>query len=119
KKGVTIAMNVCSGNTHFVEGMPAAFYNRVCLESSSCLEEVEEKVDKVAPLGSYHLSCADKNRARSFHLKQGRLRELVKREGTTVTPLIVTNCNYAKDGSQFLHMHESGKREEIIKKLFR
>lgn len=70
KRGPCLAMNVCSGNTKKIEGMPAAFYNRYCLEHCATVQDVAAKVAEKPPLGNYHLSAADKNHATSFHFNQ-------------------------------------------------
>ena len=67
---LALAMNVCSGTTREMRGMPASLYNRACLEQSRTVGDVEGFVRKQAPLGPYHLTVADRNRAESIHFYQ-------------------------------------------------
>ena len=117
--GFALAMNVCSGTTDSIRGVPAAFFNRTCLETCQSVKEVEEKIEKDAPLGSYHLSTADGQGAKSFHFYQGSDEEQhVVREWQDGKPLITTNCKYTLDDRRIAHMHCSREREQIIQKLF-
>ena len=125
KSGLSLAMNVCSGQTQKINGMPAIFYNRHCLENCDTVDAVDDYVTKYLPLGAYHLTVADASKATSFHLHQGDTKEthFLKRE-LEKDPLIVTNCHYAKkDGViSSLHgkidFHGSFAREEILTKFF-
>lgn len=120
KHGLTLAMNVCSGDTDSIRGVPAAFFNRSSLDSCQNVKEVEEKIEKEAPLGSYHLSTADaQGVAKSFHFYQGdEEEEHVVREWKAGQPLITTNCQYTLDEQTAAPMHCSAEREKVIKKLF-
>jgi Acyl-coenzyme A:6-aminopenicillanic acid acyl-transferase len=102
-QGLSFAMNVCSGNTDSVRGMPAAFFNRICLEKCSNVKEVEEVISSAiaVPLGSYHISVADPIDAKAFHLYQGRREQPhVIRSFEEGSPLIVANFNYRADGTK-------------------
>jgi hypothetical protein len=119
QEGLSLAMNVCSGQTPSVRGMPAAFFNRFCLENCHDLAEVEELLEKENPLGSYHLSIADANSAKSFHLYQGEDEDHIHREWQVGQPLITTNCQYPSDQTEAAHMHCSRERKQIIQELFK
>lgn len=120
KHGLSLAMNVCPGNTKSIRGVPAAFFNRSRLESCQSVKEVEENNEKEAPLGSYHLSAADaQGVAKSFHFYQGSdEEEHVVREWKVGKPLITTNCQYTLDERTVAPMHCSTEREKVIKRLF-
>lgn len=118
EKGLSISMNVCSNNTKRIEGMPALFYNRMCLESCQNVDEVEARVKEQAPLGAYHLSTADANQARSFHFFQGATKKHTIRHWAKENPLVVTNCNYANENLKYSPMHRSSERHDIIDRLF-
>jgi hypothetical protein len=119
RMGLTLAMNVCSGDTDSIKGMPAAFFNRHCLETCSQVDEVEKQVKNRTPLGSYHLSVADPTAAKVFHIYQGSQRTPhVIRKWTEGNPLVVTNFTYRADGSQENDVHHSAKRHEVIQGLF-
>lgn len=117
-EGLSLAMNVCSGDTKKIEGMPAAFYNRFCLENCHDVKELERKIDKASPLGSYHLSASDAACAKSFHFNQGQNGEHVKREKIVDEPLITTNCQYLSHQAEIKHRHNSVERKKIIQDLF-
>lgn len=118
-KGFSLSMNVCSGQTQAIHGMPAAFFNRLCLETCQSVKDVEEKIKKKTPLGSYHLSVADANAAQSFHLFQGADKEShVIRKWQKGHPLITTNYRYPSEEKRSINMHCSEEREQIIQDLF-
>lgn len=117
--GFSLAMNVCSGNSGSVRGVPAAFFNRACLESCQSVQEATDKIGLESPLGSYHLNTADAQGAKSFHFYQGSGNDLhVVREWQAGQPLITTNCKYTSGGRKTAHMHCSAEREKIIQDLF-
>lgn len=122
EKGVSFAMNVCSGRTRDVRGMPAVFFNRLCSESADTADKVAKVAERMPPLGSYHLSVADSASARAFHFYQGESKKdaqsHVVRNFKEGDPLIVTNCQYRLDGTEHTHMHHSRERCAIIQKLF-
>ena len=117
--GLSLAINVCSGVTTSIRGMPAAFYNRCCLESCQNVKELEKFVNKENTLGSYHLTASDAQQAKSFHFYQGINNDaLIVREWEVDKPLVTTNCKYAPKNHQVAHMHCSLERDRIIRKLF-
>lgn len=116
--GLALAMNVCPGSSLSIEGMPSIFYNRLCLESCSSLEEADSFVNTTNPLGPYHLSIADQNDAKSFHFFQGEGNSHLKRNCTS-EPLVTTNCNYNENGEMSAHMHYSEERHQILSKYFK
>jgi hypothetical protein len=116
--GTSLAMNVAIGHTSKIKGMPAAFFNRYCLESCSSVAEVYNKIQERPPLGAYHLSAADQTGASSFHLYQSNQEKHTIREWKPQAPLFTTNCNYSSEKDQDLHMHWSAERAEILNKLF-
>jgi hypothetical protein len=124
-RGLSLCMNVCSGRTANVEGMPAIFFNRYVLENCDSVDEVDQLltgVDKThSPLGSYHLTVVDENKAVGWHLYQNfggkpHIAEAWKgnTDSTEKNPLMVTN-------KSFMHhddMHHSYEREQFIQELF-
>lgn len=123
KHGLSLSMNVCSGSTNSIQGMPAVFFNRLCLEDSQDVEHVNQIIQQQAPLGGYHLSAADSESAKAFHLYQNREDEnephVIREFNPRRAPLIVTNCNYKSNGSRTNPMHCSYERENHIRKLFK
>ncbi len=113
--GLGLAMNVCPGLTLEVRGMPASFYNRMCLESASSLKEIKDIFQKQLPLGPYHLTVADQATAASFNFRQWNVRPLerIKKEKE---PLVTTNDVYRDDTTKITH--ECENREKIIAQLF-
>lgn len=119
KHGLSLAMNVCSGQTDSLRGMPAAFFNRTCLERCKKVEDIEDIINEKAPLGSYHLSVADVSKAKSFHFYQGKeIDPHTVREWQAGNPLITTNCRYHLDGQTSQDLHNSFSREGIINQFF-
>lgn len=118
KQGLSLAMNVCIGQTKTIKGMPAALYNRMCLENSQTVGDVEQKINAQPPLGSYHLNVADPKGAKSFHLHQIAAGKHIVREKKENSPLITTNAGFDSRGEPALHMFYSKEREAVIKKLF-
>lgn len=117
--GVLVAMNVCQGKTHSIKGMPAVFFNRVCLDGAKGVQDVADKILHQSPLGSYHLSVADESQATAFHFFQGKNQTHVQRKKTENQPFIVTNCRYPSVDDRENHMFYSQEREEKIQKLFK
>lgn len=118
-EGLSIAMNVCSGKTKMVNGMPAAFFNRLCLEKCSNVKDVAALIEmrEFLPLGSYHLSTADANEARAFHLHQNRDGSHYERT-LGDDPLIVTNFNYRSDGTREIDVCASEARHQILDQYY-
>ncbi|MBN2479980.1 MAG: linear amide C-N hydrolase [Parachlamydiales bacterium] len=71
--GLSVAMNITSGNTKKVEGMPSVFLNRICLQEAKTVKDAEKIIKKNKPLGPYHLTVADKKSAKTFHMYQNPL----------------------------------------------
>jgi hypothetical protein len=71
--GLSLAMNVCPPTRDpavDVRGMPAALYNRMCLEMWSTVDDLEVFSRIWSPLGPYHLTVSDKVKALSIHFYQ-------------------------------------------------
>lgn len=120
KMGLSAAMNVCSSETSSVEGLPAAFYNRMCLERYSQVNEIEKMIKHQSPLGAYHLSVADRVAAKSFHFFQGSKGKHIVRTWQAGKPLITTNCQYLsnQNGCERGNLHCSIERKRIIDQFF-
>jgi len=121
-KGLSLSMNVCSGQTSSIRGMPACFFNRVCLERLSSVGDVDRFVfqQKNSPLGSYNMTVADKHRAESIHFYQsiqGSEESHTKRELTGSDPLTVLNYRYNPEPSG-PNVHSSNERTEILRKFY-
>jgi hypothetical protein len=93
--GVSVAMNVCSGDTKKVEGMPSTLFNRMCVEQCKTAREIETLVQTRNPLGPYHLSVADDNDAFSAHFYQSPRGTHVIRRWQARKPLVTLNCRYS------------------------
>lgn len=129
EKGVCVAMNVCSGNTTTIKGVPAVFYNRRCLENCGSVEEVAEYTSKKQPLGCYHMSVAGPGTsaadssaaARSFHFYQGVNHSHVVRQWKNEGPLFVTNSTYKSESESDIVgiLEHSPQRNWILKKFFK
>lgn len=117
--GLSLAMNVCSGETSTIRGMPAAFYNRSCLENCRLVRDVEKKIKSDDPLGTFHLTVADSHKGETIHFYQDEDQEgHLIREWEKGNPLITTNCRYTLKDETYDHMHSSEEREEILQSFF-
>lgn len=120
KNGLSAAMNVCSHQTSTVLGLPAVFYNRMCLEKCRTVNDVKTVVNRQSPLGAYHLSLADRMAAHSFHFFQGANGSHVVRDWKNKQPLITTNCQYlSKNGSETGNLHCSVERKQMLNQFFK
>lgn len=117
--GLSLAMNVCTGATDKIKGMPAVFFNRMCLENCQKVEDVVERAKQTQLLGNYHLSVADQVSAQSLHLYQGEDNRHVIRKWQKGAPLITTNCKYQEDGQYSSHLMCSQERHLIVNNLFK
>lgn len=119
-KGLSLSMNVCDDRTEEIQGMPAMFFNRMCLDSCTTIDEVENKIHDFPPLGAYHLSAADsQGKAKVFHLFQGLLRTHVTRNLKDDQPLIAANCSFIRDDISAIDGHCSKERMDIVSRLFK
>jgi hypothetical protein len=115
-QGLALAMNVCVGTTSEIRGMPASLYNRACLEECPTVGDVEGFVQKQAPLGSYHLTVSDRNRAESIHFYQSPGNAHVIRPWKKNQPLSTLNCRYSSE--PYCAMHHSDERQQLIDEFF-
>lgn len=115
-QGLAIAMNVCSGNTKNIRGLPAVLYNRACLEKCATVEDIEEFIENESPLGSYHLTAVDKEGAEAIHFYQSPEGTHVKRPFEENHPLYTLNCRYSPEPN--CPMHYSDERAQEIDKFF-
>lgn len=115
-QGVSVAMNVCSGNTNEIRGMPASLYNRACLERYATAQEVEAFTRNQSPLGAYHLTVADRQQAQSIHFYQGVEDTHLIRRWEEDQPLSTLNCRYGPQPN--CHMHYSVERQQLIDNFF-
>ena len=112
-------MNVCEGETKAIHGMPAAFFNRYCLEQCHDVKDVSRFVANHTPLGPYHLTVADPDRGVSFHMKQSDRSENAintVRRWEKDHPLITLNFRYSPSpqGSFFY----SPERQAVLNNFF-
>lgn len=120
--GLSLAMNVCDGDTQKIEGMMAGFYNRKILETCPTTAKVAEFVAKNNPFGPYHLTVADPNSAAVHHLKQDEKGKHITREKGDAAILETTNCRYsAKKGKVVAgeDEYQSKERRSEIGKHFK
>ncbi len=115
-KSLSVAMNVCSGNTIDMNGMPASLYNRVCLERCQNVGDVEAFANNNSPLGAYHLTVADRTRAESIHFYQSPEDAHLTRHWEEDHPLSTLNCRYNPNPNSA--MHHSIERQERIDDFF-
>jgi len=115
-KGLSLAMNVCSGETTEVQGLPSTLYNRLCLERCESVEALKRFSQVNDPLGPYHLSAADRHEACSLHFFQSPLKTHVTRQCAENKPLVTLNCRYAPRPSA--PMNESRERQKVINQFF-
>ena len=117
RHGLSLAMNVCSGETDEVRGMPATLFNRACLERCKTVKEAEEFVQSHRPLGSYHLSAADQQEACSFHFYQSPRGTDVIRRWTARKPLVTLNFRYSPRPNS--NLMKGDERQRNISEFFR
>ena len=124
--GLSIAMNVCSGETRGIRGMPATFYNRECLENCETVEGVKAFVNNEGslgyndyPLGPYHLTVADQTTAASVHFYQSTEETHVFRDWDETTHAPLTTLNYRYNPNPRSDMHNSQERQERIDQFFK
>ncbi len=115
-RGLSLAMNVCPGNTFEISGMPASLYNRACLERCATAQEIEAFTRNQSPLGAYHLTVADRQQAQSIHFYQGAGRTHLIRRWEEDRPLSTLNCCYGPQPN--CHMHYSIERQQFIDNFF-
>lgn len=118
-QGLALAMNVCSGKTKKIRGMPSVFYNRTCLEQCRTIQDVEAFTEKQAPLGPYHLTAADEKGAKSIHFYQGDNKSHYLREGQENQPLSTLNCRYSPHKPPYSPRHYSIQRQKHIDHFFK
>jgi hypothetical protein len=111
-QGLALAMNVCSGQTDVIGGMPAALYNRDCLERCGSVEEVEQLTQERSPLGPYHLTLADQNGAKSIHFYQSPAGTHVVRQWEEHCPLTTLNFKYTPHPEGSVH-HDPARLAEL------
>lgn len=112
EKGLSLSMNVCRGDTSQIRGMPASLYNRSCLERCASVAEVDDLVARQSPLGPYHMTVADPNRAKSIHFYQGPDHEHIKRPLQDTRPLSTLNFRYNPCCSSDVH-HSTERQREL------
>lgn len=119
--GLSLAMNVCPSryNTYKVRGMPAAFYNRMCLERCIDVDSARTFIHaKKPPLGPYNLTLNDGSHASSFHFYQGRDEDEIVERPWKETPLTVLNWKYPTPYIRSYNMENSEEREDALKDWF-
>lgn len=122
--GLSLAMNVCDGETKEIKGMLAGFYNRSILETCDTVAKVQEFVKNTKPLGPYHLTVADPQDAAICHLKQAAGDASILRKKAEGKILETTNCRYRpkKGGSDAVaepDEYESKERRQELSKHFK
>ena len=100
---LSLAINVCPGDTQTVRGMPAILYNRYILENAKTVARVKELIRAQRPLGPYHMSVADaQNHGACISFYQDRcggdhIRDLEE------SPIQVLNWNYPACEEGYFH----------------
>ena len=116
RQGLSVAMNVSSGWTKRINGMPAVFYNRACLETCRNVTDVDSFVHRQSPLGPYHLTAADQNKGQSFHFYQSITRGHVVRRWRKNHPLTTLNFHYSPKPSRPVFYCE--ERQQNLDRFF-
>ncbi len=115
-QGLCLAMNTCYGHTRQIKGMPAAFYNRSCLEQCRTVDDALKFIHNQSPLGPYHLTVVDQNQAKSIHFYQSPENTQVIRSWGKGQPLSTLNYRYTPQPD--IDMHYSAKRQRQIDTFF-
>lgn len=116
RHNLSLAINVCPGHTDTVRGMPAAFYNRMILETTKSTSEAIGQTKKIRPLGPYHLTVADsrgEGSCISFYNNEDGT-DCV-RNATPDTPLTVLNWRYPEEQGGYFN---SAKRNRLLNTYF-
>lgn len=116
-EGLSLAMNVCDGSTKQVRGIPAAFFNRLCLEQARRVDDLAVILKTQTPLGAFHLNVADKESAKAFHFYQGR-GPCVERALVRGEPLITANSRYNASGKMIKGSGFDEERIDVVADLF-
>ncbi|MBA3237489.1 MAG: hypothetical protein H0T62_03950 [Parachlamydiaceae bacterium] len=118
---LTFAMNVSPGETSEVRGMPSMLYNRHIVQNAHSVEDAESLMERVKPLGPYHLTLADPSgNGKSVSFYQGEnqtdhIRSLDEDEDLDEEVLQVLNYTYPKlEGNIF----NSEGRRELLNRYF-
>jgi hypothetical protein len=115
-QGLSLAMNVCSGNTQVMTGMPASLYNRACLERCRTIIDVESFIHNQLPLGAYHLTVTDRERAESIHFFQSHEDTHLIRPWEENRPLSTLNFRYNPQPN--CPMHNDAERHQLLNEFF-
>lgn len=116
-QGLSVAMNICAGNTKEVRGMPAILYIRDLLERCKNVTDVETYVNNHSPLGPFNLTVADPNKAKSFHFYQSAYGSHATRECPQNKPLTTLNFRYSPD--PHTSSCYSYEREDVLDQFLR
>jgi len=115
---LTGAMNVCPGTTKSIRGMPSMLFNRHILESSDTVGDVKRLIEKVRPLGPYHLTIADKQgdgSCISFYQDEQEKDHIRHARKEAEKPLLVVNWRYPEcKGGSF----SSAGRTQLLTRYF-
>lgn len=115
-QGLTLAMNVCAGETDIVRGMPASLYNRACLEKCGSVQDVENLTQNESPLGPYHMTLMDGAQAASIHFYQAKGESHLIRRWEEENPLTTLNFRYCP--TPYYPMHHCHERQQHINAFF-
>ena len=118
EQGLSLAMNVCIGETKEAHGMPAIVFNRYCLDTCRNLADVRAFADRETPLGPYHLTVADTESAQSFHFFQNGQKYTTQRL-EEARPLTVLNWRHEPDPYAHGEIHHSRARQKTLEAYFR
>lgn len=112
--GLALAMNVALGETKNPMGIPAIFINRILIERCNTVEEAENQLKTLSPIGPYHLSLVSANgETRTIHFYQGEKEGNYSRTLGDKNHLIVTNSCIGPDGEYNPYFNSEGRTENI------
>lgn len=116
QEGLCLAMNVCPGETSSVRGVPSALFNRMVLENSDSVADVDKFIKRVRPLGPYHLTVGDdEGNGECISFYQDVEEADHRRIAAAGKPLLVVNWRYPEcKGGSF----NSEERTELLERYF-
>jgi hypothetical protein len=114
-------MKVCPEIIVTINGPPASFTNRLCLEKCRNVGEVIEFTQEQPPLGPYHLSLIDRTEGASIHFYQlpNIYHAHAYRKLEPEAPFLFTlNCRYNPEPVPESHILYRKECKQVIEHFF-
>lgn len=127
EKGLFCEMNVAHGPTvQQPEGIPATLFNRYIAEHGGCVADIPALLEKMKPVGAYHLTASDGKETKSFHFYQSQtvknedVVEVLSESKFMSQTLVVANHGVQFDGdkSAKVNHRDSNERVQNILRFF-